>query len=125
VGVYLRSADRAAVCEGGVVWRRFVGGECGECFGVWADTGFEFADYAWVWVESWYGIWVFAWFGVWVFARFGIWAFAGDFFADDSDCASSAAAVIDRSFADKRGFLFLGDGAEAADASVRAYDERE
>ena len=93
MGIYLRPADRAVVCEGGVVWGwgDGVGFGFGEQLGFRADAGCR--EYAWIWID--------AWFGVWIYSRLGVWNCAGEFFAfaDDSDYASSAAAaVIDRGF---------------------------
>ena len=100
MGVSLRSADRAVVCEGGFDGRRGFGAGigCGEWLGVWGDaqlgiwrySGFRVGDY------SGFRVWDYAWNRIWSYSWIGVWAFAGKFFAD---CASSAAAaVIDRGF---------------------------
>src|ERR1700678_2119059 len=85
MGVSLRPADRAAVCEGLPVWRRCFGvGVCvGKLVRVWEYAGFGDCS-QWIWGDT----------GrVWLFAG-RVWNFAGDGFSDDSDY-SAAARVID------------------------------
>jgi hypothetical protein len=129
VGVYLRPADRAVVCEGEFVWRgvyRDSGG--GIAYGdsrVWEYAGRAGSGYFGVRI---FGLWVVSGIGVWIDSGiwFRVWFVAGNWFSDASDyaAATASAVIFITKFVDTRGLFWrVGDGAEFAYAALRAYYE--